>query len=78
VLALAGTKSVAVGVIDVASNRVETPDEVAETIALARRYLPDERIVCSTNCGMAPMPREIAYAKLRSLADGALLASVGL
>jgi len=41
-------------------------------------YLPDERIVCSTNCGMAPMPREIAYAKLRSLADGALLASVGL
>ena len=78
VLALAGTKSVAVGVIDVASNRVETPDEVAETIALARRYLPDERIVCSTNCGMAPMPREVAYAKLRSLADGALLASVGL
>jgi 5-methyltetrahydropteroyltriglutamate--homocysteine methyltransferase len=78
VLALAGTKTVAVGVIDVASNRVETPDEVAETIALARRYLPDERIVCSTNCGMAPMPREVAYAKLRSLADGALLASVGL
>ena len=77
-LGLAGDKTVAIGVIDVATNAVETPDDVAATIALARQYLPDERIVCSTNCGMAPMPREIAYAKLRSLADGALLASVGL
>jgi methionine synthase II (cobalamin-independent) len=34
--------------------------------------------VCSTNCGMAPMNREVAYGKLRSLAEGALLASVGL
>jgi 5-methyltetrahydropteroyltriglutamate--homocysteine methyltransferase len=78
VLALAGDKTVAVGVIDVATNAVETPDDVAATIALARQYLPDERIVCSTNCGMAPMLRDVAYAKLRSLADGALLASVGL
>ena len=78
VLALAGDKVVAVGVIDVATGAVETPDEVASTIALARRYLPDERIVCSTNCGMAPMAREVAYAKLRSLAEGALLASVGI
>ncbi|MBV9409709.1 MAG: methionine synthase [Candidatus Eremiobacteraeota bacterium] len=78
VLALAGDKVVAVGVIDVASDRVETPDDVRATIELARRHLPDERIVCSTNCGMAPMAREIAYAKLRSLAEGALLASVGL
>jgi 5-methyltetrahydropteroyltriglutamate--homocysteine methyltransferase len=78
VLALAGDKTLAVGVIDVASERVETPDDVDATIQLARRYLPDERIVCSTNCGMAPMPLEIAYAKLRALAEGALLASVGL
>lgn len=78
VLALAGDKTIAVGVIDVASERVETPDEVRATIETARRYLPDERIVCSTNCGMAPMQREVAYAKLRSLAQGALLANVGL
>jgi len=78
VLALAGDKTMAIGVIDVASERVETPDEVDATIRLARRYLPDERIVCSTNCGMAPMTRDVAYAKLRSLAEGALLASVGL
>ncbi|BDE07701.1 5-methyltetrahydropteroyltriglutamate--homocysteine methyltransferase [Vulcanimicrobium alpinum] len=77
-LELAGDKTLAIGVIDVATERIETPDDVANTIALARRYLPDERIVCSTNCGMAPMAREVAYAKLRSLAEGALLASVGL
>ncbi len=78
VLALAGEKTLAIGVIDVASDRVETPDEVDATIRLARQYLPDERIVCSTNCGMAPMARDVAYAKLKSLAEGALLASVGL
>jgi 5-methyltetrahydropteroyltriglutamate--homocysteine methyltransferase len=78
VLKLAGEKILAVGVIDVASDRVETPDEVRATIELARRYVDDDRIVCSTNCGMAPMARDVAYAKLRSLAEGALLASVGL
>ncbi len=78
VLGLTGDKTVAVGVIDVASDRIETPDDVAGTIELARRYLPDERIVASTNCGMTPMRRDVAYAKLRSLGEGALLASVGL
>jgi 5-methyltetrahydropteroyltriglutamate--homocysteine methyltransferase len=71
VLGLLGEKNVAVGVIDVASNEVETADDVRATIELARRYLPDERIQCSTNCGMAPMPREVAYAKLRALGEGA-------
>jgi 5-methyltetrahydropteroyltriglutamate--homocysteine methyltransferase len=74
VLGLAGDKTLAIGVIDVASERVESPDEVAATIRLARQYLPAERIVCSTNCGMAPMAREVAYAKLRALAQGAQLA----
>jgi 5-methyltetrahydropteroyltriglutamate--homocysteine methyltransferase len=78
VLALAGDKTVAVGAIDVASDVVETPDDVARTIELARQYLPDERIMASTNCGMAPMRRDVAYAKLRSLGEGALLATVGL
>jgi 5-methyltetrahydropteroyltriglutamate--homocysteine methyltransferase len=78
VLALAGEKILAIGVIDVASNEIETPEEVQRTIEVARRYVPDDRIVCSTNCGMAPMPRDVAYAKLRSLADGALLLNVGL
>ncbi|MBV8369469.1 MAG: methionine synthase [Candidatus Eremiobacteraeota bacterium] len=78
VLELAGDKIVAVGVIDVATDRIETADDVRATIEVARRHLDDDRIVCSTNCGMAPMPREVAYAKLRALGEGALLASVGL
>jgi 5-methyltetrahydropteroyltriglutamate--homocysteine methyltransferase len=78
VLALAGDKIVAVGVIDVATDHIETADDVRTTIELARRHLDDDRIICSTNCGMAPMPRDVAYAKLRALGEGALLASVGL
>jgi 5-methyltetrahydropteroyltriglutamate--homocysteine methyltransferase len=71
VLGLLGDKRVAIGVIDVATNAIETPEDVRATIELARRYLPDDRIVCSTNCGLAPMPRDIAYAKLRALGAGA-------
>ena len=74
VLELLGEKNVAIGVIDVATNEIETAADVAATIAIARRYLPDERIQCSTNCGMAPMPRDVAYAKLRALGAGAELA----
>jgi len=74
VLELLGDKNVAVGVIDVASERVETPEDVRATIELARRHVPDERIQCTTNCGMAPMRRDVAYAKLRALGAGAALA----
>ena len=74
VLSLLKGKDVAVGVIDVACETIETPEEVCATIALARRFLPAERIWCSTNCGMAPMKRETAYAKLRALGAGAALA----
>jgi len=73
-LDLLGDKKAAIGVIDVASDRVETARDVAATIELARQYLPDERIIASTNCGMAPMRREIAYAKLQALGAGAALA----
>jgi 5-methyltetrahydropteroyltriglutamate--homocysteine methyltransferase len=74
VLAQTGDKRVAVGVIDVASDDVETPEDVRATLEVARRYLPDERIVASTNCGMAPMNRAIAYRKLEALAAGTRLA----
>jgi 5-methyltetrahydropteroyltriglutamate--homocysteine methyltransferase len=67
-------KDVLVGAIDVASDRVETPDEVAQVIAEARKYVPKERISPCTNCGMAPMRRDIAAAKLEALAAGAALA----
>ena len=74
---LAG-KDVMVGVIDVASDAVETPEAVAATIGEALRYVPRERLFPCTNCGMAPMDRGIAAAKLRALAAGARLACEGL
>jgi 5-methyltetrahydropteroyltriglutamate--homocysteine methyltransferase len=73
-LSLLDGKDVLLGVIDVATDTVETPDEVAATIAEALRYVPRERILASTNCGMAPMRREVALAKLGALTQGAALA----
>jgi 5-methyltetrahydropteroyltriglutamate--homocysteine methyltransferase len=73
VLAGLAGKDVAVGVIDVASDIVEQPEHVRATLDLAAEYLPAERIIASTNCGMAPMNREIAYAKLHALGAGARL-----
>lgn len=67
-------KDVLVGVIDVATDAVETPEEVADTIGRTLRYVPVNRLVPCTNCGMAPMRRDVALAKLRALAAGAALA----
>ncbi len=73
-MALLKGKDVLVGVIDVASDRVETPAEVAATIRTALKYVPKNRLIACTNCGMAPMNRELAIAKLKALAAGAALA----
>jgi 5-methyltetrahydropteroyltriglutamate--homocysteine methyltransferase len=67
-------KDVMVGVIDVASDVIETPEEVAATIETALRYVPAERLFPCTNCGLAPMRREVAEAKLAALGQGAALA----
>jgi len=67
-------KDVLVGAIDVATDAVETPEDVLAVVAEAVKYVPKARIQLSTNCGMAPMRREVAYAKLAALARGAQLA----
>jgi 5-methyltetrahydropteroyltriglutamate--homocysteine methyltransferase len=67
-------KDVLVGVIDVASDEVETPEDVAAVIAEAMKHVAKDRIVASTNCGMAPMRWDVAYAKLAALGRGAALA----
>jgi 5-methyltetrahydropteroyltriglutamate--homocysteine methyltransferase len=67
-------KDVLVGVIDVASDVIETPEQVADTIGEALKYVPKNRLFPCTNCGMAPMDREIAIKKLEALAAGAALA----
>ncbi len=73
-LALLEGKDVLVGVIDVATDAVETPEEVAAVIAEALQYVPKEKIFACTNCGMAPMRWDIAFAKLAALGRGAELA----
>ncbi|HWN48415.1 MAG TPA: methionine synthase [Xanthobacteraceae bacterium] len=73
-LRLLDGKDVLLGVIDVATETVETPEEVAAVIGEALRYVPRERIVPCTNCGMAPMRRDIASEKLIVLGAGAKLA----
>ncbi|HEX8167728.1 MAG TPA: methionine synthase [Beijerinckiaceae bacterium] len=66
-------KDVLVGAIDVASNMIETPEEVAETIRAALKYVAPEKLYPCTNCGMAPMNRDVAYGKLAALSQGAHL-----
>ena len=73
-MSLLAGKDVMVGVIDVASDTVESPETVAETITSALRFVPRERLIACTNCGMAPMDRAIALAKIEVLVKGAALA----
>jgi len=67
-------KDVMVGVIDVASDEIETPEQVADTIGEALKYVPLQRLLPCTNCGLAPMDREVARRKLEALGKGAALA----
>jgi 5-methyltetrahydropteroyltriglutamate--homocysteine methyltransferase len=72
-MALLEGKDVLVGAIDVATDHVETPDEVAATIERALNYVPAERLYPCTNCGMAPLDQTLAYKKLEALSAGAAL-----
>ena len=66
-------KQILVGAIDVASLEIETPEQVASTLRAAMEFVEPERIVACTNCGMAPLPREVAEGKLTALGAGAKL-----
>src|SRR5690242_5207296 len=73
-LGLLKGKVVQAGVIDVASDQVETAEDVVATIEAVAKFVPKSNIVATTNCGMAPMRRDIAEAKLAALGAGAKLA----
>jgi len=73
-LGLLQGKDILVGAIDVANDAIETAEDVAAVAEQAAKYVASDRIQLCTNCGMAPMRRDIAYAKLRALAAGAALA----
>lgn len=63
-------KKVMVGAIDVATNTIETPEEVAKTLRQALKYVDAENLYPSTNCGMAPLSRTVARGKLNALTAG--------
>lgn len=73
-LALLKNKIVQAGVIDVASDTVETAEDVVTVIDAVSKFVPKSNIIATTNCGMAPMRRQIAEAKLVALGAGAALA----
>src|SRR5579885_3396977 len=73
-LGLLKGKQILLGAIDVATDRIETPQQVAAVINEAAKHVAAQKIVACTNCGMAPMRREIAALKLEALARGAALA----
>ena len=64
-------KKVMVGAIDVANNAIETPQEVADTLRKALQFVDADKLYPCTNCGMAPLPRQIASGKLAALSAGA-------
>ncbi len=71
VLALLKGKKIMVGAIDVTTNSIESPEEVASTLREALKYVDVEKLYPCTNCGMAPLSREVARDKLFALSAGA-------
>lgn len=71
VVELVRGKRVMLGAIDVANQQIETSEEVAETLRKALEYVDADKLIPSTNCGMAPFPRDVALAKLSALSAGA-------
>ncbi|QQV76817.1 methionine synthase [Sphingomonas aliaeris] len=63
-------KKVMVGAIDVATTDIETPEEVADTLRKALKFVDADKLYPATNCGMAPLSRDIAKGKLRALGAG--------
>jgi 5-methyltetrahydropteroyltriglutamate--homocysteine methyltransferase len=77
-LGLLKDKEIVLGAIDVATHAIETPEQVAAVIHAATEFVAAERILPCTNCGMAPLPRDVAIGKLRALGAGAALARARL
>jgi len=66
-----GKKTVMLGVIDLGTTQVETPQTVAERIRAGLKHVPAERLVVAPDCGMKYLSREAAFSKLVSLVEGA-------
>jgi 5-methyltetrahydropteroyltriglutamate--homocysteine methyltransferase len=73
-MALLAGKEVIVGAIDVATDLIETPEEIAEMVGAVLKYVPKDKLILGTNCGLAPLDCDVAIAKLEALGKGAALA----
>ena len=71
ILEALGSKTIMVGVLDMADVKAETPETVAERIRAALKYLPAERVIVAPDCGMKYLSRELAFAKLSAMVNGA-------
>ena len=77
VLAEAKGKDLMVGVIDVGTEEIETPEKVASRIRTALQYVEPAHLYPCTDCGMIPRSRTAAHGKMKALADGAWLGAIG-
>ena len=75
---LPADKDVQVGVLDIRSMMIESPEQVAARVRKVLEHVPAERVTLSTDCGMKPLPRMVAKMKLKALADGAAIVAVEL
>ena len=67
------SKTILLGVLDLSDMGVETPETVAERIRRALPHVPAERIVVAPDCGLKYLPREVAFGKMKAMADGAAI-----
>jgi 5-methyltetrahydropteroyltriglutamate--homocysteine methyltransferase len=70
---LPADKEVQVGVLDIRSMMIESPEQVAARARKVLEHVPAERVTLSTDCGMKPLPRTVARLKLNALAEGAAI-----
>jgi methionine synthase II (cobalamin-independent) len=66
-------KDLQVGILDIRTMMLETPQVIVKRIKRVLEYVPAERLVLSTDCGMKPLARMVAKMKLKALADGAAI-----
>jgi 5-methyltetrahydropteroyltriglutamate--homocysteine methyltransferase len=66
-------KKILLGVLDLGDLKVETPKKVAERIRKGLRHVPAERLIPAPDCGMKYLPREVAFGKLKAMAEGAAM-----
>jgi 5-methyltetrahydropteroyltriglutamate--homocysteine methyltransferase len=66
-------KKIMLGVLDLSKHEIETPEQVAARIRRALPHCPAERIIVAPDCGLKYLPRDVAYGKMKAMADGAAI-----